>query len=210
MAKLNVEGLTSPDFDTVGAATLRYWLKWWCDPARSANGEEEAGRDPIMEAKKVWRELDRGIYLHPAERAAPDFDLLPFPELPLQQQRLRSLAQFSTERCHVEADDQVVRVWIAEPDFDRAGFRRAARELAATHPGAARLEWLIDAKHLYRGFGVRHCIWPQLVDRPQPSSATSSSWSNRLRRIQLTLARLRQTTALCGASKRCQVDAALL
>jgi len=58
MAKPNVRGLTSPDFDGVGAATLRYWLKWWCDPARSSNGQEEAGRDPIVEAEKVWSELE--------------------------------------------------------------------------------------------------------------------------------------------------------
>ena len=58
IANPNVKGLTSPAFDAVGAATLRYWLKWWCDPARSPRGKEEAGRDPIVEAKKVWRELD--------------------------------------------------------------------------------------------------------------------------------------------------------
>lgn len=58
MARPNVEGMTTPEYDGVIAARLWYWLKWWCDPARSADGEEERGRDPITEAKKVWRELD--------------------------------------------------------------------------------------------------------------------------------------------------------
>jgi len=54
----NVKGLTSREFDGRDAATLRYWLEWWCDPDRSPDGIEERGRDPIAEAKKVWRELD--------------------------------------------------------------------------------------------------------------------------------------------------------
>ena len=54
----NVDGLTDADFDGVYSATLRYWLKWWCDPARSPDGDEERGRDPIEEAKRIWRELD--------------------------------------------------------------------------------------------------------------------------------------------------------
>ena len=56
--RVNVEGLTDSEFDGVSAATLRYWLKWWCDPVRTPAGDEERGRDPVEEAKKVWRELD--------------------------------------------------------------------------------------------------------------------------------------------------------
>ena len=52
-----VTGLTTPDFDSVGTPDLRYWLKWWSDPARSPEGHEEAGRSPATEQRKISAEL---------------------------------------------------------------------------------------------------------------------------------------------------------
>jgi len=57
-ATSNVGGVTHPDFDGVEMATLRYWLKWWTSPDRSAYGREEAGRDPRVEAERVRREIE--------------------------------------------------------------------------------------------------------------------------------------------------------
>lgn len=51
-------GLTDPVFGGVTSSTLRYWLDWWSDPSRSADGTEEAGRDPATEAARVRAELD--------------------------------------------------------------------------------------------------------------------------------------------------------
>ncbi len=52
-----MEGLTHPDFDGVSSSTLRYWYDWWTDPRRDPNGVEEAGRQPGVEAEKVFKEL---------------------------------------------------------------------------------------------------------------------------------------------------------
>jgi len=65
----NSKGFTHPDFEGVSSSTLRYWLDWWADPARDPNGAEEAGRQPGIEAEKVWRELqarfDAGVLRKP-------------------------------------------------------------------------------------------------------------------------------------------------
>jgi hypothetical protein len=52
-----VRGLTTPDFEGVGTPDLRYWLKWWSDPARDPSGYEERGRDPLAEQLKIKAEL---------------------------------------------------------------------------------------------------------------------------------------------------------
>jgi hypothetical protein len=39
------------------AGTLRYWYRWWRDPACAASGAEENGRDPVTETVKVRQEL---------------------------------------------------------------------------------------------------------------------------------------------------------
>jgi hypothetical protein len=56
-AKSNATGITLVDFDGVETATLRFWLEWWSDPARSAYGREEAGRDPVVEVEKIRNEI---------------------------------------------------------------------------------------------------------------------------------------------------------
>jgi hypothetical protein len=56
-AKSNTSGVTRVEFDGVETATLRYWLEWWTDPARSSHGREEAGRDPAAEAEKIRNEI---------------------------------------------------------------------------------------------------------------------------------------------------------
>jgi hypothetical protein len=53
-----VRGLTSPEFDYVGTPDLRYWLKWWRDPERKRDGQEEAGRDPRVESRKLEQEIE--------------------------------------------------------------------------------------------------------------------------------------------------------
>jgi hypothetical protein len=63
-ATSNAKGVTHTDFDGVETSTLRYWADWWSDPARSAHGREEAGRDPGAEAEKIRNEIrarDRDI-----------------------------------------------------------------------------------------------------------------------------------------------------
>ena len=63
------EGLTHSDFQGVTSSTLRYWLDWWSDPARTKDGYEEAGRDPKVEAARVRAELqaryDAGLLRKP-------------------------------------------------------------------------------------------------------------------------------------------------
>ena len=54
----SVKGLTTSDFDNIGTADLRYWLKWWRDLARTPEGYEEDGRDPRSEQRKIKAELD--------------------------------------------------------------------------------------------------------------------------------------------------------
>jgi hypothetical protein len=51
-------GLTDPVFGGISSSTLRYWLDWWSDASRSADGAEEAGRDPAAEAARVRAELE--------------------------------------------------------------------------------------------------------------------------------------------------------
>ena len=62
-------GLTDPAFSRVSSSTLRYWLDWWSDPSRSAEGTEEDGRDPATEAARVRTELqarfDAGLLRKP-------------------------------------------------------------------------------------------------------------------------------------------------
>lgn len=64
-------GLTDPEFDGVDSSTLRYWLDWWNDPSRAADGAEEKGRNPVAQAARIRAELearfDAGIL-----RKAPD------------------------------------------------------------------------------------------------------------------------------------------
>jgi len=63
------KGFTHPDFEGVSSSTCRYWFDWWSDPARDANGAEEAGRDPSFEAARITRELqarfDAGVLRKP-------------------------------------------------------------------------------------------------------------------------------------------------
>ena len=62
-------GLTDPAFSRVSSSTLRYWLDWWTDSTRSADGVEEDGRDPATEAARVRAELvarfDAGLLRKP-------------------------------------------------------------------------------------------------------------------------------------------------
>jgi hypothetical protein len=54
-----VRGLTAPEFDNVGTPDLRFWLRWWSDPERDPSGDEEAGRDPLEEQRKIKVEIRR-------------------------------------------------------------------------------------------------------------------------------------------------------
>lgn len=54
----NTRGLTDAAFDGKSSETLKTWLTWWSDPARSPHGSEEAGRDPRVEAERVRAELE--------------------------------------------------------------------------------------------------------------------------------------------------------
>jgi hypothetical protein len=53
-----VRGLTAPEFDNVGTPDLRFWLRWWSDPERDPSGDEEAGRDPLEEQRKIKAEIE--------------------------------------------------------------------------------------------------------------------------------------------------------
>jgi hypothetical protein len=51
-------GISDSAFDGVDTATLRFWLSWWSDSARSSYGGDERARDPKTEADRVRREID--------------------------------------------------------------------------------------------------------------------------------------------------------
>lgn len=53
-----IRGLTSPEFDHVGTPDIRYWLRWWAAPERSADGPDEKGRDPVAEQRKLRAEIE--------------------------------------------------------------------------------------------------------------------------------------------------------
>jgi len=42
----------------VGTPDLRFWLRWWSDPERDPSGDEEAGRDPLEEQRKIKAEIE--------------------------------------------------------------------------------------------------------------------------------------------------------